>query len=246
MRRLLLAAALLLGGAGARSGHDDASPPVRAMQDDDTANPAFLWVQQGEALWAAPAGPEGRSCAGCHGAPGSLRGAAARYPAYDARTARPITLTDRVNRCRTEHQGVPALPPEDDTMLSLTALVGLQSRGLPVQVDGGGPAAPALAQGQALFNARMGQLGLSCADCHDRLAGQRLGGARIPEGRANAYPIYRLEWQGVGGAMRRLRNCMTGVRSEPFAPDSPDLAALRLYLGWRSNGLSVETPGVRP
>ena len=63
-------------------------------------------------------------------------------------------------------------------------------------MDGDGPAAPALEQGRALFNARMGQLDLSCADCHDRLAGNRLGGARIPGGRANAYPIYRLEWQG--------------------------------------------------
>ena len=157
-----------------------------------------------------------------------------------------MTLEARINWSRTEHQGAPALPEEGPDLLGLAALIGLQSRGLPVQVDGGGPAAPALAQGRALFNARMGQLGLSCADCHDRLAGQRLGGARIPEGRTNDYPIYRLEWQGVGGVMRRLRNCMTGVRAEPFAPDSPDLAALRLYLGWRSNGLPVETPGVRP
>ena len=102
-----------------------------------------------------------------------------------------------------------------------------------------------------LFNTRMGQLGLSCADCHEPraeggLAGDRLGGARIPEGRANAYPIYRLEWQGVGSLLRRIRNCMTGVRSLPFPAGGEEMAALRLYLGWRSNGMPVETPGVRP
>ena len=237
---------LLLAAAAPHSGYDDASPAVRAMQDDDAANPAMLSVAAGQELWDTPAGPRNQSCAACHGPPGAMRGTAARHPAWDIRLGRVMTLEARINWSRTEHQGAPPLPEEGADLLALAALVGLQSRGLPVQVDGGGPAAPALAQGQALFNARMGQLGLSCADCHDRLAGQRLGGARIPEGRANAYPIYRLEWQGVGGAMRRLRNCMTGVRSEPFAPDSPDLAALRLYLGWRSNGLSVETPGVRP
>ena len=36
-----------------RSGLDFAGPETRAMQQDDTANPGMLWVQQGESLWAA-------------------------------------------------------------------------------------------------------------------------------------------------------------------------------------------------
>ena len=47
---LALAALLLIGAGDRRSGYDDASPETRAMQDDDAANPAFLWVKQGEAL----------------------------------------------------------------------------------------------------------------------------------------------------------------------------------------------------
>ena len=93
---------------------------------------------------------------------------------------------------------------------------------------------------------RQGQLNLSCAQCHDTLAGQRLGGARIPQGQPNGYPLYRLEWQGMGSLDRRLRNCLTGVRAEPLPSDSPEMAALQFYLGWRSNGLPVETPAVRP
>ena len=136
----------------------------------------------------------------------------------------------------------PALPEEGEAMLSLAALVGLQSRGLPVAAERDS----AVAAGEALFTTRMGQLNLSCADCHDGLAGGRLGGARIPQGRVNAYPEYRLEWQGMGGLLRRIRNCMTGVRAEPFPAASAEMASLRAYLGWRSNGLLVETPGVRP
>jgi sulfur-oxidizing protein SoxA len=50
----------------------------------------------------------------------------------------------------------------------------------------------------------------------------------------------------MGSFYRRLRNCMTGVRAEPFAADSAERAALEFYLASRANGLPVETPGVRP
>ncbi len=244
IRAALLGAALLLAAAADhRSGYDDATPAVQAMQDDDTANPAMLWVQQGAALWDQPAGSAGKACAACHGAPAAMQGVAARYPRFETR---PISLAQQVNLCRTERQRAPALRPDSDELLALTALVGLQSRGLPVSIDAGGDGQAALEQGRALFNQRMGQLNLSCAQCHDTLAGQRLGGSRIPQAHPNAYPLYRLEWQGMGSLYRRLRNCMTGVRAEPFAADSPELAALEFYLGWRSNGLRVETPGVRP
>ena len=244
MRRwALLAAALLLATAAERrSGRDDASPAIQAMQDDDSANPAMLWVQQGAALWDQPAG--GRACSACHGAVETMRGVAARYPAYDPALGRPVTLAQRIGQCRTERQSAPAL--DGDELLALTALVGRQSRGLPVAVDGSGPAQPFLEQGRRLFTTRMGQLDLSCAQCHDALAGQRLGGSRIPQGHPNGYPLYRLEWQGMGSLYRRLRNCMTGVRAEPYPDGSPEITALEFYLGWRANGLTVETPAVRP
>lgn len=71
----------------------------------------------------------------------------------------------------------------------------------------------------------------------------------LPQGHPNAYPIYRLDvrrWQGMGSQQRRLRNCMTGVRAEPYPPDSAEATALDLYLHTRAAGLAVESPGVRP
>ena len=128
------------------------------MQDDDASNPGFLWVQQGEALWSERVGSAGRSCADCHGAaPGAMRGVAARYPATMRSVGRPITLVQRIEQCRTERQGAPALPPESDALLGLAAYVGLQSRGLPVQVTIDGPARPFYEAGKALFTARQGQ-----------------------------------------------------------------------------------------
>jgi sulfur-oxidizing protein SoxA len=246
MKFLLLLLALSAAAEEKRSGYDDSGPQVRAMQDDDTANPAFLWVRQGEALWSRAEGTAGRSCADCHGAVEAMRGVAARHPAFDAVRGRVVTLEQRVNLCRVEQQAAPKLPPEGDAMLGLTALVGLQSRGLPVAVATTGPAAEALARGEEFFRLRQGQLNLSCAQCHDALAGQSLAGSRIPQGHANAYPIYRLEWQAMGSLYRRLRACLVGVRAEVPGRDDAVLAELELYLAARAAGLAVETPGVRP
>ena len=232
MIRLLLALLLASPAWAQRSGYDDASPETRAMQDDDSANPGFLWVRQGEELWSS-------SCASCHGMPATMRGVAARYPAWDETVGRPITLAQRIAR----HQGVLR---HDDEVLALSALVGLQSRGMRLAVATDGKMAPFVAEGARLFHLRQGQLNLSCANCHDDRAGQRLGGSIIPEGHANGYPQYRLEWQGLGSFSRRLRSCMLGVRAEPYAPGSEQAVAIELYLARRAAGLKVETPSVRP
>ena len=230
-----------------RSGYDDASPATRAMQDDDASNPGSLWVQQGESLWSERPPDGTHSCADCHGdAARSMRGVSARYPMFDGRLGRPITLEQRINQCRIERQGAAKLSPDSDAMLALTAFVGLQSRGLPMRVSVDGPALPFFDAGQALFTLRQGQLNLSCSQCHDGLAGQHLGGSVIPQGQPNGYPEYRLEWQGIGSLYRRIRNCLVGIRAEPFDPDAPELAALEFYLAWRASGLKVETPAVRP
>ena len=246
MKRLVLlavAAMLLISAGYRRSGYDDASPETRAMQDDDAANPAFLWVKQGESLWSEPAGAAGKSCATCHGDVASLRGIAARYPAFDAKRDRPVTLEQRINVCRTEHMNAPAFGWNDDELLSLSALVGLQSRGMALAAE---PREPFLSEGAALFRQRMGQLNLSCAQCHEDRSGLRLAGSLIPQGHPNGYPEYRLEWQGMGSFYRRLRNCMIGVRAEPFPPDSREAAALALFLAVRANWMRIETPAVRP
>jgi sulfur-oxidizing protein SoxA len=45
---------------------------------------------------------------------------------------------------------------------------------------------------------------------------------------------------------RRLRNCMTGMRAEPFAYGAAEFVALERYLMDRAAPLPMETPAVRP
>ena len=80
---------------------------------------------------------------------------------------------------------------------------------------------------------------------HER-AGGRLAGSVIPQGHATSYPLYRLEWQGMGTLARRLRGCMTGVRAEPFATGSVEMVEIELHLATRAMGMPLETPAVRP
>ena len=101
-------------------------------------------------------------------------------------------------------------------------------------------------KGKTLYFQRMGQLNLSCAQCHDDRAGLKLAGSVIPQAHPTGYPIYRLEWQNVGSLQRRLRNCMSGVRAEQYAYGSLELSQIELYLMQRANGMRIESPAVRP
>lgn len=229
-----------------RSGFTFMGPSTQAMQKDDALNPAMLWVKEGETLWRQPAGQSGKACVACHAAASSMRGVAARYPAFDERLARPITLDQRIKQCRQHHQQAAPLRAESQELLSLETYVAFQSRGLPLAPPADERLTPLRLQGEQLFMQRMGQLNLSCAQCHDNNAGGRLGSSLIPQAHPTGYPVYRLEWQALGSLQRRLRGCMSGVRAQPFAYGAQELVALELYLAARARGLPGETPGVRP
>jgi sulfur-oxidizing protein SoxA len=105
---------------------------------------------------------------------------------------------------------------------------------------------PLRRRGRALYERRLGQLNFSCAQCHDDNWGERLASAIIPQAHPTGYPLYRLEWQSLGSLQRRLRNCMIGVRAEPYAYGSPEYVELELFLMSRARGMIMESPAVRP
>jgi len=232
-------------GAGAvRPSADYLSPELRVQQDDPSRHPGWLWVDAGEAAWQRAPAPAAPSCAACHGELASMRGVAARLPRVGPDGGL-LNLEGQVNRCRTVRQGQPALAYDSEPLLALTAAIAQRSRGLPMAVAVGGPAAPFLAQGRALYETRQGQLNLSCTQCHDDHAGRRLRGDTISGGLGTGYPAYRLEWNGLGSLHRRLRACSLGVRATIFEAGAPEYLALELYLAHRARGLPVEAPGLR-
>ena len=230
-----------------RSGYSFMSPDTRAMQDDDTSNPGMLFVLDGEALWGKRVGSADKACADCHGdARSSMKGVAARYPAFDKTLGRPVTLDQRINLCRANHQQAPALPYESRDILALSAFVAHQSRGVAITAGDDPQLSAFVEQGRSLFMQREGQLNLACTNCHDDNFDRRLAGSPITQGQPTGYPLYRLEWQTLGSLERRLRSCMTGVRAQAFDYGAPELVALELYLMSRARGMPMETPAVRP
>jgi sulfur-oxidizing protein SoxA len=229
-----------------RSGLDYASEDVRAMQSDDVANPGMLWVERGAVLWREPTGETRKSCASCHGDDAaSMRGVAARYPAYDRVRGTLLDIEARIDGCRTRYQRAAPFGAENDERLALAAFVSNRSRGMPIAIAIDGPAREWFERGRAFYQTRRGQIDLACDDCHVRSVGKRLLGETISQGHPNAFPAYRLEWQTVGSLTRRIRSCLNGVRAEVPAADDPVYLSLALYLASRAQGLAIEAPGVR-
>lgn len=251
----ILATALIVPHADAgevafserRSGSTFMAPETQAMQSNDTANPGMLGVLDGATLWDKTIGAAEKSCASCHNdASTSMSGVAARYPAFDDTLKRPVDLEQRVNLCRVDHQRAPPLAYESRELLALTALIGRQSRGLPIAGGTDPRLTPFVDKGRATFMRRQGQLNLACTNCHDENWDKRLAGSAITQAHPTGYPLYRLEWQGLGSLQRRLRNCMVGMRAQPYDADAPEMVELELYLMSRARGMPIETPAVRP
>ncbi|MEO8100996.1 MAG: sulfur oxidation c-type cytochrome SoxA [Betaproteobacteria bacterium] len=229
-----------------KSGSDFQPADMRKLQADDFANPAMLWVSQGEQLWRTPRGDSRKSCADCHREPvQAMKGVATRYPRFQSVAGRVLNLEGQINYCTTERQKSPALAYESDELLALTTYVARQSHGMPMSVNLDDAARPVYEQGQRLYRQRRGQLNLACTHCHQANWGRQLLTDTISQGHGTGYPAYRFEWQKIGSLQRRLRACYFGLRAEMPAYGSADLLALELYLGVRAAGLAVEAPGVR-
>lgn len=221
------------------------SPSNRTIQEDLSQNPASFWLMEGEALWQQPAGPQQQSCQSCHGqAQDSMKGVAARYPRR--RHGQLLNLEDQINQCRQLRQQQTPWKAESSPLLSMSVWVAHQSKGWPIEEVDDPLLQDDLAAGRRLYSQRMGQINLSCAQCHDQRWGQKLAGIVIPQAHPTGYPIYRLEWQSLGSLERRLRNCMNAVRAEPFEPGAREWRQLALFLKWRARGMPVESPALRP
>ena len=74
-------------------------------------------------------------------------------------------------------------------MLAMTAYVGLQSRGMPVKVDTAVGEMPQWsAKGKQLYYSRVGQLNMSCANCHEENYGNMIRADHLSQGHINGFP----------------------------------------------------------
>lgn len=245
---LLVLACNLLADAPkpAKSGYEFVKDETRAMQDDEFENPGFMAVEKGRELFnGSPAA--GKSCASCHGDKGEKLDVKkiAAYPIFSKTEGGIVRLDDRINLCREKQAGDKPLPAHAPELLALETFVRHLAAGEPVNVQTDGEMAPLLKQGEELYRTRFGLIDMSCAHCHDNYPGQYIRGQRISQGQGNGFPAYRLDTGEMANLDLRIKQCLTLMRAEPFAPDAEESKLLGAYVMSRSNGLKIETPAVR-
>ena len=218
---------------------------TQRLQTDDFENPAFVAVEQAIDEFEHVNGTEGKSCSACHADVSEFKGLRAGLPRWDENLGKPENMEMIINECRTDRMGADAWKWDSPQMLGMAAYVGLQSRGMTVDVQTDGPMSDWAAKGKDLYYQRVGQLDMACAQCHEDNAGNMIRADHLSQGQINGFPTYRLKWNGLGSAHRRFKGCMKNIRAIPFKVGSDEFLALELYVTSRGEGLSVETPAVR-
>lgn len=174
-----------------------------------------------------------------------MRTAAATYPKYSKEAGKVINLEQRINMCRSDRMETQVWPYESEELKAMTSFLRLQSRGLPGTIRIDREAAAPFELGKHMYSQRIGQLGMSCASCHNDHAGKNYRDIQLSQGHSNGYPAFRNETQRMSSLHERFSACYGIMRATPFDLGSPEYVALELYLAWRGKGLPLEAPAVR-
>jgi L-cysteine S-thiosulfotransferase len=217
---------------------------TQEMQMDDFDNPGMIFVDQGLEAFETVMGTEGNSCASCH-TPEDFEMVRATYPQWDEEHGTVQTVEMQVIECQTERMGAEPYGYDSQQMINMVALIASVGRGQIVDVAIDGPAQSTWEAGREMYYTRYGQLELSCANCHEQNYGNLIRADHLSQGMTNGFPVYRLRNAGLVSVHNRFRGCIRDTRGETYAVGSPEFVALELYVGTRSNGLTVEGPAVR-
>ena len=219
---------------------------TRSLQTDDFDNPGMIFVDQAIDDWNTADGTEGKSCASCHtNGPEEFAGLRAELPRWDEAQGKVMNMEDYINLSRVEHMGAEPWKWAKPRMDAMVALISLQSRGMPINVAIDGPVADMWEQGREIYYTRVGQLDMSCANCHEDNYGNMIRADHLSQGQINGFPTYRLKNAKLNSTHARFSGCMKNIRAQPYAVGSDEFRALELYVASRGNGLSAEGPSVR-
>lgn len=202
---------------------------------------ADRYIEQGEVLFRQT-GVNGWSCDDCHeqGKAPDLKGRAANYPRYQASLKKVISLEDRINLCRSQHQASTPYPLGSAPSNQLSAYVKYLSRNSPIEPEGGTQTAAAWARGERSFYKKTGRLNLACADCHrvaatKWLRGQWLSAIR-PGGdevaTAATWPRHFISGHDLGliSLQQRIRHCQAVTETFPQELGSAEYNDMELYM----------------
>ncbi|MEZ0149464.1 MAG: sulfur oxidation c-type cytochrome SoxA [Candidatus Reddybacter sp.] len=201
-------------------------------------------IDDGEALFQTPFA-NGKSYADCFANGGeSIR---QNYPYFDSKKVEVITLELAINNCR-EANGEKPLAYKKGALAMLSAYMASTSAGNIFAVSVPDEAAyQAYSEGKQFFYSKRGQLNFSCADCHMRVAGQKLR-ADISSpalGHPTGFPVYRAKWGEMGTLHHRYAGCNKNIRAKPLPAQGRAYRNLEYFQSVMSQGLEVNGPSSR-
>lgn len=265
----LCALALALSPLVTARAQDDASEKeierYRAMINDPMANPGYLAVDRGEAIWADPRGTKNVSLEACDLGQGlgKLEGAYAALPRYFADAGKVMDLEQRLLWCMDKIQGVdikPIMakpfsgPGRGSDMEDLVAFIANKSNGMKIDIPLAHPKEKeAYAIGEALFYRRSSINDFSCSTCHGD-PGKRIRLQGLPQldkpGKdaqltMASWPTYRVSQSSLRTMQHRLWDCYRQMRMPPPDYASEAVTALTVFLQAQAAGGELNVPSIK-
>ena len=214
-------------------------------QDIEEFAPYELNISDGEALFNAPFA-NGNTYASCFENDGI--GIRQNYPFFDSDRGEVVTLELAINECR-DANGEKRLRWGRGAIADISAYMAYTSRGkiVDVKIPDDPRALAAYQRGKKHFYRKLGQLNMSCADCHKFYVGNKVRAELLGPalGHLTHFPVYRSAWGGLGTTHRRYIGCNRAIRAKPFAAQSEEYRALEYFQSYMSNGLAINGPGAR-
>lgn len=246
-----------------RHWNPDERPPVSDSGDDldPFENPALMKTEEvAVPLWDE-AGPNGKSCASCHGEikPADelrpvgvieeLKGAGAEYPKWFDEYDRMMSIEDFLAVHALEEQEM-ELPTQSEENLYMAILVRSQSNGMAYDIDEDDPnVQAAIERGEELFHREVGQRNHSCANCHTNrggggqwLSGRKLVNLEKEDATLVNHPYWRTSQSRVWDIRTRFQWCMTPLNTNYLPGDAPEYADLETFLISEQQGQEVRVP----
>jgi sulfur-oxidizing protein SoxA len=262
-----VSAVVMVAGPGFAQ-QDDAEKEIeryRAMINDPMANPGFLSVDRGEALWSQKRGAKNVSLETCDlgEGPGKLDGAYAKLPRHFKDADKVMDLEQRLLHCMKSIQELDTAdvvkrrfgnPSFTSDMQDLVAFIANKSNGMKYQPQTSHPKEQEmLAVGTELFYRRGGSQDFACSTCHGE-SGKRIRLQGLPDfskpGKdaketMGSWPTYRVSQSQTRTMQHRLWDCYRQMRHPIPEYGSDGITALTVYMVKMAEGGEIQVPSIK-
>ncbi len=229
-KKIALAGAVLAGGAilGSYAVAQEQLPTHLKELLELGMHPGHTFMDEGRDVFHNLKGPNGKTCASCHGQDGAgingklnLQGAYARMPRYYEDIGKVADIDLRILSCMTKYMGFDKNDKEfmkkfnkwnGPYRVPLATYVASLSNGMKINVKLEHPEEKEMYKlGEKLWFMRVGARDFSCGICHTVLAGKRIRLQGLPNPvKAKVYthwPAYRFGSDRMWTMEDRVRSC---------------------------------------